>query len=269
MTTRKCSALAAALAVALLFSGCSSKKKPAAPPVPPAEGPGSSLNGTTWLLETLRGQTAKPGCTVNFDQGQARGSAGCNSYLGPYLEGEKGKFHLELAVMTKQQCEPPEIMRQEQQFVEAVQAAASFTAAGDKLIWQDAKGATVAVFNKQNQELRGTAWQLLRCSNGQGGMTEVFSKGRALTAVFSADGQFSGFGGCNQYLANYTAPSSTRAFSFEMILMDTKQCPPDTLMEQEGNFMAALYAAASYRIEGDTLTLSDTEGKTEAVFRRN
>jgi len=40
-------------------------------------------------------------------------------------------------------------------------------------------------------------------------------------------------------------------------------------MEQEGSFMGALYAATSYRIEDETLTLSDAEGRPVLLFRRN
>jgi heat shock protein HslJ len=261
--------LFALFAAALLFSSCSSKKKQTAPPATPAEeASGSTLNGTTWLLENLGSQTAKAGITVNFDKGQARGSAGCNSYSGPYFEGAKGKFRMELAVMTKNQCDPPEIMQQEQRFTDALKTTVSFSLTKDRLTLKDAKGGAVAVLKAQSQELRGTLWHVIRYNDGQGNMTDVLSS-RSLTATFDASGQLSGFGGCNKYLAKHAASPSARTFNFEMIMMTTQQCPSDTLMEQEGSFMAALYMASSYRIEGDTLTLSDAEGNPAVIFKRN
>jgi heat shock protein HslJ len=237
-TFKKIFTLFAIFAAALLFSSCSSKKKQTAPPAAPAEeASGSTLNGTTWLLESLGSQTAKAGITVNF-------------------------------VMNKNQCDPPEIMQQEQRFTDALKTAVSFSLTKDRLTLKDAKGGAVAVFKAQSQELRGTLWHVIRYNDGQGNMTDVLSS-RSLTATFDASGQLSGFGGCNKYLAKHAASPSARTFSFEMIMMTTQQCPSDTLMEQEGSFMAALYMASSYRIEGDTLTLSDAEGNPAVIFKRN
>ncbi|WP_417910547.1 META domain-containing protein [Candidatus Electronema sp. PJ] len=269
MTTRKILSLFVVLAAALLLSSCSKKKKPVVPPVVPVEeASGHVLNGTNWLLESLRDQAVQPGSTLNFDKDQARGSAGCNSYSGPYMEGVKGKFHLEFAVMTKKQCSPPEVMQQEQRFVEMMKTATAFQIDAGKLTLQDTKGSAVAVFKAQSQNLRGTQWQVLRYSNGQGGMADLLTTNQPLTAWFQSSGQLSGHAGCNNYLANYTFSPKAKTFSFEMIMMMTKQCASDAIMEQEGSFMAALYSAVAYRIEEDVLTLNDAEGNPAVVLMR-
>lgn len=259
-----------ALAALLLFSGCSTKKKPTQPPVPPAtEASGSALRGTSWLLERLSGQAVQPGSTLNFDKDQASGSAGCNSYSGSYTEGVNGKFRFEAAVMTKNTCEPPEIMQQEQHFTEAMKAATAFYRAHDKLTLKNKAGVAVAVFKEQSQELKGTLWKVVRYSNGQGSLADVLSKGRPLTMTFGAGGQLTGSGGCNSYVANYTYVPSERSFRFEMIMMTTIQCGSDEIMEQEGNVMAALYAAAAYRIDNNGLTLQDADGNPVIMLRKN
>ncbi|MGR0481567.1 MAG: META domain-containing protein [Candidatus Electronema sp. V4] len=263
-------------AAVLLTSGCSKKGKelipqPAAPPRLPATSADSgTLNDTVWLLETLRGQAKQPGSSVTlyFENGQAKGTAGCNSYFGPYVEEKAGQLHLKQVTLTKRLCQPPELMEQERRVAEALKAAATFTLTGGRLTLKDRAGGTAAVFKAQSQELRGTMWQAVSFSDGLGGIKEVLRQGRMLTAAFSADGQLTGSGGCNSYHARCAAPSASRSFSFEMTMMETKQCPSDVIMEQEGQFMAAFYTAASFRIEGRTMTLRDADGNPAVIFSR-
>jgi len=273
------SPLTAALfcAAVLLTGGCSRKGKeplppqPAAPLRPPtAPAASTALDGIVWLLETLRGQPARPGSSVTlyFENGQAKGSAGCNSYFGPYVEETAGQIHLRQVTLTKQLCQPPELMEQERRFAEALKAASAYTLTDGRLTLKDRAGGTAAVFKAQKQELRGTLWQAVSFSDGLGGMKEVLRQGRMLTAAFGADGQLAGSGGCNSYQARFAAPPADRSFSFEMIMMETKQCPSDLIMEQEGQFMAAFYTAASFRMEGRALTLFDADGNPAVIFSR-
>ena len=265
------------LAAVLLTGGCSQKEKeqqqprPAATPPPPAAPALSpALDGTVWLLESLRGQAAqtdKP-VTLYFENGQAKGTAGCNSYFGPYVEEQAGQIHLKQVMLTKRLCQPPELMEQERRFAEALKAAASFTLTDGWLTLQDRAGGTAAVFKAQSQELRGTMWQAVSCSDGLGGMKEVIRQGRMLTVAFSADGLLTGSGGCNSYQARWDAPTASRRFSFEMITMETRQCPSELVMEQEGQFMAAFYTALSFRIEDRTLTLFDIDGNQAVIFSK-
>jgi heat shock protein HslJ len=126
----------------------------------------------------------------------------------------------------------------------------------------------LAVFKEQSQELKGTLWKIVRYSDGQGGLADVLSKGKPLTMTFGAGGRLNGSGGCNSYFANYTYVPSGRSFSFEMIIMTTIQCGSDEIMEQEGNVMAALYAAAAYRVENNVLTLQDADGNTVVLLQK-
>jgi heat shock protein HslJ len=121
-----------------------------------------------------------------------------------------------------------------------------------------------------SEELKGTSWKVTRYNDGQGGMTDVIvGKGRTLTALFGYSKRFSGSAGCNNYVAHYTYSPTEKTFSFEMISMTTKQCETDVIMEQEGQFMAALYTAVSFRITGNTLTLNDDSGNPAVILTRN
>ena len=262
-------------AVLILLGSCSKKEeKPSPPTVTPPEPPRAvgttSLDGTVWLLERLRGRAVRPGSslTLYFEKGQAQGSAGCNRYAGSYTEELARELHLTQLMLRKQLCQVPELMEQERLFAESLKTTATFTMTNGRLLLQDHAGSNVAVFKAQSQELRGTIWQALSFSDGLGGMKDVVRQGRMLTAAFSADGLLTGSGGCNSYQARSAALSANRSFSFEMIMMATKQCPSDVVMEQEGQFMAAFYTAVFYRIEGRTLTLLDADGNPAVIFSK-
>lgn len=262
-------------AVLILLGSCSKKEeKPSpstvTPPLPPRAVGTTSLDGTVWLLERLRGRAVRPGSslTLYFEKGQAQGSAGCNRYAGSYTEELARELHLTQFILRKQLCQVPELMEQERLFAESLKTTATFTMTKGRLLLQDNAGSSVAVFKAQSQELRGTIWQALSFSDGLGGMKDVVRQGRMLTAAFSADDLLTGSGGCNSYQARSAALSANRSFSFEMIMMATKQCPSDVVMEQEGQFMAAFYTAVSYRIEGRTLTLLDADGNPAVIFSK-
>jgi heat shock protein HslJ len=266
---------ALALAAVLTFSGgCSSKKEKTAQPVQPAapaEAQSSSaLHGTAWQLVSLRGEPPKTGAalTLNFTGGKISGVSGCNTYSGPYSEDGEDKVRIGQLAATNRTCGPPERMEQERQFTEMLRTAASFSLADGRLTLNDAGGAAAAVFKLRDQELKGTIWRVVSCSNGQGGQSEILSKGRTLTAVFSADGQFSGSAGCNRYAAVFTGSPASKTFSFDMIEVTAKQCPSPEIMEQEGSFMAALYSAVSYLLDDRLLTLYDADGSPAVIFSR-
>ncbi|QNT70701.1 META domain-containing protein [Defluviicoccus vanus] len=86
------------------------------------------LVGTQWLAQTIAGQEASlyPASSVRFDVGQRiTGNGGCNTFNGTI--GYAGD---QLAVgplaTTRMMC-PPEVMRQEAGFLQALQTAQRFT----------------------------------------------------------------------------------------------------------------------------------------------
>lgn len=265
---------ALALSAALTLSGCSSKKKENAPQVTPppaaATQASSALRGSSWQLVSLRGQQPKTGAalTLSFTGDKISGTSGCNTYSGPYTEEGKEKIRIGQLATTNRQCGPPERMEQERLFMETLRAAAAFTLGEGRLILKDADGGATAVFKPQSQELKGTIWRAVSYGNGQGGLSEVLSKGRTLTAIFTADGLLSGSAGCNSYAAVFTGSPESKAFRFEMTEVGAKQCPSPEIMEQEGGFMAALYTAVSYLLDDRTLTLYDADGNPAVIFSR-
>lgn len=109
--------------------------------------------------------------------------------------------------------------------------------------------------------LEGPTWQLTAISDGSGALVNVPADVEA-TALFE-EGRVGGSGGCNRYGASYTLDgASLTIVPGPMTLM---ACPePQMTVEQQ--FMAALAATASYRIDGDQLALLNADGQTVATF---
>ncbi len=137
-----------ALAALALLTGCGrlAGEPPAtATPVSiwriPAE-----LDGTHWRLVELNGQPPMAGTeiTLDFTDGTASGSAGCNSYRGPFADAAPDEVVFSI---TKMACmEPPGVMQQEQVYMEALKAAAGRALVDGRLEFRDAAGGLTLVF---------------------------------------------------------------------------------------------------------------------------
>lgn len=115
---------------------------------------------------------------------------------------------------------------------------------------------------QETLELEGTTWNLNSYVN-ENGLVSVLPTTK-ITAHFQ-DGRVSGNAGCNSYLGTYHISgntitvgslSSTRMFCGE----------PEGLMEQEGNYLAALKSAAHYEITGSTLEMTSADGMQILTF---
>lgn len=289
------------LFVLVLLNACSASgpKKKSATAVPSKKSKvkvqdtrDTSLNGTKWMLEVLHGQSPFPGSkeiTLHFSTDVLKGSTGCNSYSGPYKKMLGGTCKIGKIMLTEQSCASEKAKAQEDKIIRALHNSSFCDLSNGKLFLKDAEdGKILAVFTEKDedmqgedalppntlqkqeeeQDLQGTSWKVQSFSNGLGGRTHVLSRRWVLTAKFDDQGGLSGSGGCNRYAAAYKASAADRSFSFEMIKMTTEQCYPERIMAQEVSFMAALYTAASYRIQGDTLTLEDATGNAAVIFHR-
>ncbi len=92
---------------------------------PPA---GDPLDGTSWVLTTYGGAGLIPGTeiTLAFEEGQVRGSSGCNTYGGSY-EVDGDKITMSDLYMTEMACMEPEgVMDQELEYLELLRDALAF-----------------------------------------------------------------------------------------------------------------------------------------------
>ncbi len=110
--------------------------------------------------------------------------------------------------------------------------------------------------------LRSTAW-VFRSVRGR---TMSLGAGhRRPSVVFREDDdQIRGFAGCNQIGASFTLID--HELSFGPITSTRMQCSPTPTMEVERNIIRALETTASYRIEGNRLTLFNAKGVEMSVL---
>ena len=120
----------------------------------------------------------------------------------------------------------------------------------------------------QDQELRGTSWDVSSYDNGQGTIMRINNSGRKLTASFSTDGRVSGSSGCNSYSGDYTYSAADQTFELGRMMRTAMACMDGNIMRQEEDFIAALRTVNSYHIDGNTLTLKAADGGTAVILVR-
>jgi heat shock protein HslJ len=133
-------ALAATIVLALL-AACAG----AAEPTPAV----LELEGTRWVLDTLNGSPPVEGSeiTLEFQDGNAAGSAGCNSYGGSFTT-DGGQLSIPEIVRTEMAClEPEGVMEQEDAYLAALQSAAAYRLVDGRLQIENAAGEAVLVFS--------------------------------------------------------------------------------------------------------------------------
>ncbi|HEX6843707.1 MAG TPA: META domain-containing protein [Actinomycetota bacterium] len=230
-----------------------------AEPAPP--GDGADLVGRTWILDPssvaalLAEAPADARATIRFDDGEVGGTAACNLFGGTYTLGEGDAIAIAVGAMTEMACEEP-LMALEAAFVEALGEVRSFRVDGDVLTL-DGDGVTMSFDAERPLPLEGTAWRLDGIAAGGDAVSSTLA-GTKVTARFAADGTVVGRGGCNEYGGAYTVDGAAIAITD---VVQTMMACEDDVMAQEAAFFDGLARAASFAIEGSTLSLSDTGGR--------
>jgi heat shock protein HslJ len=93
------------------------------------------LDGTSWVLMAYRKSRPIPETTITatFEDGQVRGSAGCNSYSGSYQVSDNTITVDEIAITEMACLEPEGIMEQEMVFIEFIRDAQTFRSTDGQL----------------------------------------------------------------------------------------------------------------------------------------
>ena len=231
-------------------------------------GRSGALTGQLWVLTALRGKPPLRGTQLTSEFKTSRtvsGSSGCNHYAGTYrISGSQIRFSPRLA-STRIACPRP-VGLQEAAFLNALRSARSYSVAGEKLTLRSAGGGTILTYKAQSQQLVGTSWTVLAYNNGKQAVVSVLGT-PTLTAVFGRDGNVTGFAGCNNYNATYKATAPK--ISIGPVASTKKECgEPAGVMDQEGQYLAALQTAATYRVDGTRLEMRTAAGALAAEFQR-
>jgi len=251
-------------------------------PIPPASSPAPSaapatrtppaagvdnLAGTSWTLATLGGEPALADTTVtlNFEDGRATGSDGCNNYTTPYT-ADGSSIQIRQPIASTMMACPEPIMAQAAAYMKALEQTATYKADGKQLTLYDAGGKALATFAAQSSDLAGTSWEVIGYNNGKQAVVSV-ALGTTLTANFGTDGMLTGSAGCNNYTASYKIDG--KKISIGPAAATRMMCaePPD-VMEQEAQYLQALTTAATYRMDGSRMEFRTAEGALAANFQR-
>ncbi|MDT8357344.1 MAG: META domain-containing protein [Methanomicrobiaceae archaeon] len=129
---------------AVLSTGCIS---------PPSD---TDVSGTAWELVSYRNETGMQNVIVGTsitaifgEDGSLSGSAGCNHYSGSYAALEHAFTVSEIA-WTEMYCLTPEgAMRQETEYLAALQSAAQFDVSSQELMMAGEDGTVLLLFDAQ------------------------------------------------------------------------------------------------------------------------
>jgi len=113
--------------------------------------------------------------------------------------------------------------------------------------------------------LSGVTWYLITMRSG--GAAGNVLPGTEITAFFDGTGKVSGSAGCNQYTASYSGALNNLAIGTPATTKMNCASPPGT-MSQESLYLTTLQGATTFRIEGDILTLMDSNGKAILAYSR-
>jgi len=191
------------------------------------------------------------------------GSGGCNQYSASYTTTASNGITITQPVTTLMACAEP-IMQQETQYLSLLQQVVKYEISGDQLTLFDKNGVKLLIYKKQvTIPITGT-WNLFNYNNGKGGIQSV-TAGSKTTAVFGSNGKLSGSGGCNEYSAVYTIPTSNDITITQPT--STMMACAEPLMQQETQYLSLLPTAAKYEISGDQLTLFNSAGTKILIYK--
>jgi heat shock protein HslJ len=112
--------------------------------------------------------------------------------------------------------------------------------------------------------LNETQWELIRYISAQGQLADILAETQ-VTLEF-ADGKLSGSAGCNSFFGDYQ--SNAGSLTIGSIGYTEMFCTrPEGVMEQESAYLSALLDAASYTIDGESLTVTNVDGEDILIFR--
>jgi len=214
---------------------------------------GSDMIGD-WNLVSLNGHSLVEGSTItaSFDGSQITGSA-CNHYFGDYTIGVDALSFSGIG-STEMFCEGT--MEQEQEYFDALADINGWSLEGTTL---ELYGDTAyLVFERiapaSDASLEGTEWALESFVTGGDAVSSLVAN-TSISATIT-NGAISGNATCNTYTG--TVKVDGAGIKISRIAATEMAC--ETGMEQESQYLQALAEVSTWKIEGNTLTLSAENG---------
>jgi heat shock protein HslJ len=232
----------------------------------------TSLENTAWQLTSLGDSSplAEKPITLEFgEKNRLSGSSGCNRYMGSF--STKGnQFSIKSPLGSTMMACPEDLMKQEQQFLQALSAGTSYKINADgelEIQYREGSRNKRLKFSPlktssadQKMTLENTSWQLM--ATGQ----SLPKTEKPITLTFNENNRLAGSSGCNRYMGSFKVNGNQ--FEIKSPLASTRMACPEALMQREKQFLEALSAAKSYRInDKGELEIQYGNGKDNNVLR--
>ncbi len=132
--------------------------------------------------------------------------------------------------------------------------------------WTGGADASPGETDRITEPLSGTAWNLVEFRADNGSIVAPL-QGTEPLIVFGESGTLTGSAGCNLYSASYRINGSAIAVE-PVVATAAYPMNEQELVQQEKRYRELLVAAASYRVEGDRLTITGQSGREVLAFVR-
>jgi heat shock protein HslJ len=207
------------------------------------------LTGTTWTIDTVTGAHAPAASTIRFDgDGTVSGSAGCDSYRGPWsLDPDGIVLHIGPLLATRAACDQG-VRDMESSYLAALEVVIGYkTPGGTSLVLTTGSDVSLSYDPPAVPSLTGTSWSL----------TEVlgtpFAELAPVNILFSDDGTLSGFGGCALYSGSFQLRGD--ALTIEDIAGGGRPGCQQSVSDFEVSFLGILPFVQRMSFEGADLLL--------------
>lgn len=239
---------AVALAVAMLFAGCSST----------ASAP--TLDGTSWIVSQIKGDATLSDVqpTMTFGGARVSGQASCNTYSAGYTQ-TGASVHIDAVASTAMACLDPRRTAEETAFLAALAEVTQVRGTAQQVELLNASGVVVLTLavpaTKSAKPLVGTTWTLSGVLAGSAVTSPI--SGTTVSLTFTGT-QVNGKA-CNTFRGPVKVAGATIAIG--PLASTTMACPNEAEGKQETTVLSILDAATGYSIEGDTLTVTAPDAK--------
>lgn len=202
--------------------------------------------------------------TLRMEDGRAGGNGGCNSYFASY---EIDGFDVSFGDIgsTLMAC-PEDVMTVESAYFANLAQVARYQSGGIEMAFLDADGDIILEFALAPQASVVGSWVATGINNGRDAVVSSDITPE-VTAEFDADGDLSGFDGCDRYFTTYEVDGDRISIS-DAIGSTMMACPSDELAEQAQQYYDALLSATTWSVDAASgrLELRDDAGALQVSF---
>ncbi len=225
-----------------------------------------SLDGSRWEMTSvwdgsdLTAAHLTTIATIEFSNGSAFGSTGCNRYQSAYsIDSDSISFGD--PIQPGSACNPDHVP-QGDAFIQAMQASTGFVLTAESLELTDAGGVAQLHFRPASElPLVGVTWLVAWYGGGASPL-----QGTQISLAFRSDGTLGGIAGCNDYLADYQVDGDKLVI--ESIAHTEMAClDPDGVMTQETDYLNAIKQTDAFATTLTGLELLDPDGNPVAEYR--